>query len=636
MYCRLQWSIVYALVSLVVSILICSSCYETASPLASPGDDPFFKEKNDLYNGDYIATYPLSNPDSCILRLKAEVPEHLQPWGCLALWYHLPRTSPKVSFRLLELYDQYYPHDTVFAFTQMMRGEFLVELNQHDSARILLSDARNQYLRLHRLLDASDADYLMARCYQQEHNTAKALEQYFQVMDLLNRNDTTFSHRHICLYMDIASAYMQTKDYTKELLWLKKAWNSDFSKLTEPWNYQIRFAKRLSTNYAKTNNADSSLIMARLALNIFRTHSQKPLPAELLYRIGFAYLEKETCDSALTFLLHAARSPINSPNSFMKNQIVQSIGESYLCLGKLDSATFFFHRALATPDTGNLAGALRSLATIHARQNHFKAAYEAEKESHTLFRRLFALEKATALSEFEARYESTQKERRIAELKAEQKITRQQSLLIGLSLLLLSGSLFALFLQQRNRRRNLEQATQLLEKDKTLLEQEKQLSNAREQLQIQALQRSQAALEQTENELSSTNRLLTLKNQLIKELELRNTRQHITPVKADPTHSDAKDKLRNMKILNDEDWMSFLRRFDEQLPGFLKNLKTKYPTLSSAETRLFLLIKLDIETLDIAKALGISKESVWRSRHRLCKKLNLPETSDLDLFVHQF
>jgi len=59
MYCRLQWSIVYALVSLVVSILICSSCYETASPLASPGDDPFFKEKNDLYNGDYIATYPL-------------------------------------------------------------------------------------------------------------------------------------------------------------------------------------------------------------------------------------------------------------------------------------------------------------------------------------------------------------------------------------------------------------------------------------------------------------------------------------------------------------------------------------------------------------------------------------------------
>jgi hypothetical protein len=49
-----------------------------------------------------------------------------------------------------------------------------------------------------------------------------------------------------------------------------------------------------------------------------------------------------------------------------------------------------------------------------------------------------------------------------------------------------------------------------------------------------------------------------------------------------------------------------------------------------------MLIKLNFDTLEVSEALGISKESVWRSRHRLSQKLGLEETKDLDGFVVGF
>lgn len=607
----------------LLSCLALARC--TQQQPAQPADT-FFKDQDAAHNGDYLATYPLHNPDSCILRLKAEVPAQHQPWACLSLWYHLPRTSPQVSFRLLELYDQNYPHDTVFAFTQMVRGEFLTEMRQHDSARTVLADARGRYLRLHRPLDASDADYLVARCYFQENNPAMALETYFRVLDLVNSHDTTFSHRHVSLYLDLASTYSSTKDFSKEQFWLKKAWNGDTSRLTEAWKYQVRIALKLSANYAQTSRFDSSLVMANLASDLFRAHSQKPLPAELAYRLGFAHFKKGDCATALPLFLEASRRTVNSPNSFMKNQIEQGLGEAYLCLNRLDSAAIFFQKALTTPDTGNLAAAHHRLADIHARQGNFQAAYTAEKESLLMFKSAFALEKATALSEFEARYQTAQKERRIERLESQRKIAEQRSLLVGLSLLLVAGGLLALFLRQRNRRRLLEQHNQLLA-------QEKELAEARELLKTAALERAHSELQHTQGALNTSTKLLAIKNQLIEELKMRLTRRHLAPAEGDAPSPAENPDLNGIKILNDADWSRFRERFDQQVPGFIHQLKVNYPALTTAEVRLCLLTKLHFNSVEIAQALGISKDSVYRSRHRLSKKLGLADTGDLDGFV---
>jgi hypothetical protein len=88
-----------------VFFLLCSTlgCQKNAP---SDSDSTFFERQNAAHGGDYLATYPLTDADSCIARLKAEVPPSLQPWGCLSIWYHMPRSKPEVNFRLLDLYEK--------------------------------------------------------------------------------------------------------------------------------------------------------------------------------------------------------------------------------------------------------------------------------------------------------------------------------------------------------------------------------------------------------------------------------------------------------------------------------------------------------------------------------------------------
>lgn len=602
-------------------------------PPVLDGSHPFFTEKNAQHNGDYLATYPLQHTDSCLLKLKAEVPEALQPWACLSIWYRLPRTSPEVNFRWLAAYEQHYPHDTVFAFTQMMRGEFLTEMYQFDSARTILADARQRYLALGRPLDASDADYLLARGYNQENKVAQALESYMQVLDLINRHDTTFSHRHIYLYFDLATVHGRNKNHTQQLYWLKKAQQGDSTRLDQPWKYHISIANRMSAHYALTSQFDSSLLMAQAAVDLFKTHVNKPLPGEFLYRLGFAHYKKGDTKTAMPLLRQAhARQPDEGPNSFMKNQIQQALGECYFKLGQLDSARLFTQLSLATPDTGNLATAHRRLSEIYALQRQYPQAYEEAKKSLELFRRFYQIERATAVSDFEVRYQTAEKQHQITRMEARHRIAQQRNLIIALGLLLLIGLLTTLTLRQRSLKRMLEQDKKLLEANHTLLEQEKALAEAQAQLKAQELERSQHALLQTQSELDRTTHLLVFKDQFIEALQLRLSEQASKAAE----QVGKKPSLTGIKILTELDWIQFQKRFDDSFPGFLKNLKTTMPQLTSAEVRLFLLTRMGFSAAEISDALGISKDSVWRSRHRLSKKLGLTETGSLDEFVQQF
>jgi DNA-binding NarL/FixJ family response regulator len=166
------------------------------------------------------------------------------------------------------------------------------------------------------------------------------------------------------------------------------------------------------------------------------------------------------------------------------------------------------------------------------------------------------------------------------------------------------------------------------------LEQEKQLAETNERLKSQELLLAQKDLVETKAELHATIDTLSLKDQLIEELQLRILDANALSEK---NNGDTPDKhLTSMKILTPADWGRFQRRFNEQLPDFIPKMQSNFPNLTSAETLLFLLIKLGFETSEISETLGIARDSVWRSRHRLSKKLNLPDTNTLDSFISTF
>lgn len=77
----------------------------------------------------------------------------------------------------------------------------------------------------------------------------------------------------------------------------------------------------------------------------------------------------------------------------------------------------------------------------------------------------------------------------------------------------------------------------------------------------------------------------------------------------------------------------FFERLDKLSDSFYSHLNSDFPDLSKTEKRLCSLIRLKIESRNIATIQNISLGSLNTSRYRLRKKLNLAKDDDLDDFI---
>ena len=80
-------------------------------------------------------------------------------------------------------------------------------------------------------------------------------------------------------------------------------------------------------------------------------------------------------------------------------------------------------------------------------------------------------------------------------------------------------------------------------------------------------------------------------------------------------------ELLNASIFTEEQWLSFKYKFERVHPDFFAKLQEAVPDVTEAEKRLSALTKLGISGTQIASMLGISPESVTKTRYRLRKKM---------------
>ncbi|MGB3546814.1 MAG: helix-turn-helix transcriptional regulator [Saprospiraceae bacterium] len=96
------------------------------------------------------------------------------------------------------------------------------------------------------------------------------------------------------------------------------------------------------------------------------------------------------------------------------------------------------------------------------------------------------------------------------------------------------------------------------------------------------------------------------------------------------------DNIFEQSILTDLDWQEFKSFFEPKHPGYIFKLRKAFPDLTEAEERLFLLIKTNLTTKEIAALIGISSASVKKTRNRLRKRLSLAEETSLEDYVQEF
>ena len=204
---------------------------------------------------------------------------------------------------------------------------------------------------------------------------------------------------------------------------------------------------------------------------------------------------------------------------------------------------------------------------------------------------------------------------------AEQKIVLRNRQLIIIAVLLFSSILIILLFYQLKLKLNAklqhEEKISRYEKHQRKIEKEKQ----------------KEVLDAKIREITSYSLLVSDKNrllQLIKELNTQALDSH---------------KENSIKILKkideiivgnlnvDQEWNNFKMHFDKVHPNFFKKLKKKSRELTEENLKVCAYIKMSMTTKQIAQILHIADNSVTISRHRIKKKLNLPEEESLTTYI---
>lgn len=94
------------------------------------------------------------------------------------------------------------------------------------------------------------------------------------------------------------------------------------------------------------------------------------------------------------------------------------------------------------------------------------------------------------------------------------------------------------------------------------------------------------------------------------------------------------DELTHQTILTEDEWEKFKSLFERINPRFFIHLKEKSSDITVAEQRMAALMRLQLSSKQIASMLGISVESVRKTRLRLRKRLGLSVEEEVEKWLH--
>lgn len=163
-------------------------------------------------------------------------------------------------------------------------------------------------------------------------------------------------------------------------------------------------------------------------------------------------------------------------------------------------------------------------------------------------------------------------------------------------------------------------ATLIISRQTIKYKKEKQLAREKENVLLLQQQKAEQELETAKLQLDEFINKIAEKNSLIEKISLELTNNNSPGTAISPEITQHLQNLQESVILTEDDWLAFKKLFEKVWPAFFINLQGQYGELSPAEQRLVALNKLAISSKEMANMLGISVDSLRKSRYRLRKK----------------
>jgi tetratricopeptide (TPR) repeat protein len=139
-----------------------------------------------------------------------------------------------------------------------------------------------------------------------------------------------------------------------------------------------------------------------------------------------------------------------------------------------------------------------------------------------------------------------------------------------------------------------------------------------EQLAVERQKMADVEIAAAKDQLKLFTQNLVEKTNLVEELQNKVSRRAVTI-----EQQELISNISNLTILTETDWEKFKTIFEKIYPGFFVNLKEKVSDITVAEQRMAALTRLHLSINQIASILGISTNSVYKTKQRLRQRLNV-------------
>jgi tetratricopeptide (TPR) repeat protein len=256
---------------------------------------------------------------------------------------------------------------------------------------------------------------------------------------------------------------------------------------------------------------------------------------------------------------------------------------------------------------------LKTYAKLYERTNDQAKALGYLREANVV---RDSLERRGLLSGYEAIQQQLEAEQHFGEINLLEK-EKQNEVLKQYLIIAASASLVIILLMGYNR--------QKLKRVKDL-----ELQQKKDALLVAAKEKVEAELRHARQLLDNYTDNLRQKNDLLDQVQTEISALRTLHGDDQSTQVLYLNTLARSTILTEKDWDEFSELFDKVHTGFFVKLRDKHPNITPAETRLLSLTKLRLSTKEMAGMLGVSADTIKKTRQRLRRKLEMAEDKSLE------
>ena len=405
---------------------------------------------------------------------------------------------------------------------------------------------------------------------------------------------------------------------------------------------QSRNAKGLAQTYAnighiyeKRQDSKKAYQYQKQALFHSRVANDTASLTNIYENLGSIFEDEARYDSAYAYYRKALVLTQQTHDQIGQIEIINNLGDVFRKTGRYQQGMALSQQALHLSqqkgERYQLSAALRDIAKAYRLLNQPDSAYKYIERSRDLTDEIYAAENNRQITLLQSLFDVERKDSEISQLNAQKRVDLIIITATCVVLLLLGSLAFVIISRQRLKIQN----------EQALNQQNQQIFSTQNNLMRAELKNKQLEEENLKGQLELKSKELTSHTlQIIQKNQVLEAIKDELAVILKDDKRDQKKQLRQLlekigqSFDRDKYWDDFRRIFDQVHPLFFEQLAQQFPDLTPTDLRLIALLKMNINSADMATLLGISSDSLRVSRYRLRKKIGLPEGESLSAYMH--